>query len=134
VNTGATGPPGTIGYVGARGPAGPPGPVGSQGVPGTSVNTGATGPTGGGFYGITYFLTSGTPQTLPINTTIRIAPTADSSQISSLYATLPTPSKTGDFVYVEQVMNNVASFVQYTTQSSNTKQIYGNAQVSFVID
>jgi len=130
VNTGATGPPGTHGYVGARGPAGPPGPIGPMGPNGDATNTGATGATGNGFFTSLYVLTNGQQQLVPLNRSVRVMP--GNIQTSGWFVSLPTTTTNGDFVYVEQVMNNASSSVVYTTPLGSTKTVYGNAQVSFV--
>jgi collagen type VII alpha len=129
-NTGATGPPGTIGYVGARGPAGPPGPVGPAGPKGDATNTGATGATGNGFFTSLYVLTNGQQQLVPLNRSVRVMP--GNVQTSGWFVSLPTTTTPGDFVYVEQVMNNASTSVVYTTPLGSTKTVYGNAQISFV--
>jgi hypothetical protein len=53
-------------------------------------------------------------------------------QTSGWFVSLPTTTTNGDFVYIEQVMNNASSSVVYTTPLGSTKTVYGNAQVSFV--
>ena len=138
-NTGATGPHGRNGTIGQRGPQGPAGVPGPRGVDGAATNTGATGPTGNAYISSAIYLENGVPQTLPINTVSQLLLYSPLLPIpnESWFVNLPTPTRVGDYVIVEQFTNTNDSYdsntrtIEYRAPH-NTYYASGNAQISFV--
>jgi hypothetical protein len=138
-NTGATGPAGRNGTIGQRGPQGPAGVPGPRGIDGAATNTGSTGPTGNAYISSAIYLENGVPQTLPINTVSQLLLYSPLLPIptDSWFVNLPTPTRVGDYVIVEQFTNTNDSFdsntrtIEYRAPH-NSYYASGNAQISFV--